>query len=99
HQLSPLILRQHDRHGRRTPTRHSRRLAASKQNPQNFRRDTLVPRPAMFASWVVLCWEGDGTPNAEQTRLISISNRDVACRPGAAGGTAAPAVAGAARCG
>jgi len=45
HQLSPLILRQHDRHGRRTRTRHNRRLAASKHNPQDFRRGTLVVAP------------------------------------------------------
>src|SRR5262245_44973556 len=45
----------------------------------------LVPRPAMFASWVVPAGRGNGTPNAEQARLISISDRDVGCRPGAAG--------------
>ena len=29
--------------------RHSRRLAASKHKPQDFRRDTLVPQQATFA--------------------------------------------------
>src|SRR5690242_12885096 len=47
HQLSPLTLRQHNRHSSRT--RHNRRLAPSKQNPQYFRRDTLVPLQATFA--------------------------------------------------
>ena len=47
HQLSPLILRQHDRHRRRTRMRHDRRLAASKHNPQDFRRGTLVPDGSM----------------------------------------------------
>ncbi len=41
-ELSPLILRQHDRHRRKT--RHDRRLAVGKHNHHDFRRDTLASR-------------------------------------------------------
>ena len=59
HQLSPLILRQHDRHSRRT--RHNRRLAASKHNPQNFRRDTLASCSQVAAGgdrWLLMAVRG-----------------------------------------